>query len=201
MATNLRVEALLEAVPSDTRILDIGCVQHSAENASNDDWVHRELYDIGDEVVGLDYEYSEVQKLQDRGYNIVHGNAESFDLGETFDIVVAGELIEHLSNVGNFLDCVHDHLDEDGEFVLTTPNPWAFHRFKQAGFGEVFANEEHTCWFDERTIRQILNRHQFEITTVKYIKASTPGITSSLYRLGLELLGGTSLLVHAKPIQ
>jgi hypothetical protein len=63
MATNLRVETLLNAVPSDTRILDIGCVQHTAENASNEDWVHQELYDIGEEVVGLDYEADEVRKL------------------------------------------------------------------------------------------------------------------------------------------
>lgn len=199
MPANLRVEALLSAVPSDTRILDIGCVQHTAENASNEDWVHRELYDIGDEVVGLDYEATEVRKLQERGYNIIHGDAESFDLEETFDVVVAGELIEHLSNVGNFLDCVHDHLEEDGEFILTTPNPWAFHRFKQAGFGEIFANEEHTCWFDERTLRQVLTRHQFDVDSIEYIKASTPGITSLLYRFGFPLLGGTSLLVCATP--
>jgi 2-polyprenyl-3-methyl-5-hydroxy-6-metoxy-1,4-benzoquinol methylase len=134
-----------------------------------------------------------------QGYNIIHGDAQNFDLGDTFDVVIAGELIEHLSNVGGFLDCVHEHLEGDGEFILTTPNPWAFHRFKQAGFGEVFANKEHTCWFDERTLQQVLTRHQFEVTSIEYVKASTTGITSLLYRFGFQMLGGTSLLVRSTP--
>lgn len=199
MSGNLRVEALLNAVPQDTKILDLGCVQHSAEKASNEDWVHGRLYDVGEKVVGLDYEAEEVERLREQGYDVVHGDAENLSLDERFDVVVAGELIEHLSNVGNFLDGVHDHLRPSGEFVMTTPNPWAFHRFKQALFGDVFSNEEHTCWFDERTLRQLLGRHGFEVEELVHVKASDPGITSALYALGFRVLGGTSILVRATP--
>lgn len=199
MSRNLRVEALLDAIPPDSKILDIGCVQHEAEKAENDDWVHGQLYDISDDVLGLDYREEEVRRLEERGYNVVHGDAEALDLGQRFDVVVAGELIEHLSNIGLFLDGVRDHLRPEGELIMTTPNPWAFHRFKQAFSGEVFANEEHTCWLDERTLRQVLKRHGFQATEMTYVKASDPGITSLLYDLGFQVVGGTSLLVRASP--
>lgn len=201
MPRNLRVEALLDAVPAEAKVLDLGCVQHSAEKASNEDWVHGELYDVADKVVGVDYERKEVEKLRKQGYNVVHGNVEELDLDDTFDVVVAGELVEHLSNVGNFLDSVRDHLRPEGEFIMTTPNPWAFHRFKQAVFGEVYSNEEHTCWFDERTLTQVLDRHEFEVNDVIYVRASDPGITRLLYDVGLRTIGGTSLLVKARVAQ
>lgn len=201
MSRNLRVRALLDAIPPGTKILDVGCVQHSAEKESNDDWLHGQLYEIGDEVVGLDYEEAEVARLQERGYDVICGNAESLDLDERFDVVVAGELIEHLSNVGGFLDGAREHLRPGGELIVTTPNPWAFHRFKQAVFGEVFANEEHTCWFDERTLRQVFARHGFEVTEVRHVRASDPGITRLLYDLGFDRLGGTSVLVRATPAE
>lgn len=201
MTRNRRVEALLDAVPPSSKILDLGCVQHSVEKASNDDWVHGELYDIGDEVVGLDFQKEEIEKLQDRGYNVVHGDAENLDFDEQFDVVVAGELIEHLSNVGDFLDGVREHLPPDGELIMTTPNPWAFHRFKQALFGGVYCNEEHTCWFDERTLRQVLDRHGFDVSEIEHVKASDPGITSLLYDFGFHILGGTSILIRATPAE
>ena len=199
MTQNQRVNALLDTIPVGSKILDLGCVQHSVKNASNDDWVHGKLYDIGDKVIGLDYQKEAVEQLRDRGYNVISGDAENLDLDERFDVIIAGELIEHLSNVGRFLDGVREHLRPDGELILTTPNPWAFHRFKQALFGSVYCNEEHTCWFDERTLRQVTDRHGFEITQLDYVKASDPGITSLLYTFGFDVLGGTSILIRATP--
>lgn len=201
MSSNRRVEALVDTVPRGRSVLDIGCVQHSTENMDNNDWVHAKLYNVAEEVLGVDYLETEVRQLQQEGYNVVCADAEQMDLDRTFDVVVAGELIEHLSNIGSFLDTVHDHLERDGELILTTPNPWAFHRFKQALFGDVNANDEHTCWFDETTLRQVLERHGFHVRRVKYVTPSTKGITSLFHSLGFELLGGTSLLVIATPMK
>lgn len=198
---NKRMQALLEAAKPADSILDIGCIQHDSENASKTDWVHQHLYNITDDVTGLDYLEAEVAKLKSQGYNVVCADAQAFDLDRTFDTIVAGELIEHLSDFGGFLDCCRRHLEPDGKLVMTTPNPWSFHRFKQALLRDnVDCNPEHTCWLDERTLRQLLKRHGFE-ADIEYVRPTTGGITRALYDMGQETIGGTSLLVTAKPTE
>lgn len=196
---NKRMQALLEAVQPADSILDVGCIQHDSANASKTDWLHQHLYNITDDVTGLDYLEEDVAELNERGYNVVCADAQDFDLGRTFDTIVAGELIEHLSDLGDFLDCCRRHLQPDGKLVMTTPNPWSFHRFKQALLkDDVYCNPEHTCWLDERTIRQLLGRHGFR-AEIEYVRPTTGGVTRVLYDLGQETIGGTSLLVKATP--
>lgn len=193
-----RVVALLNAVPEDGSILDIGCVQHDADNANDRNWLHGHLYDGPREVLGVDILADDLAELRSRGYNVTYADAEALDLGRQFDTIVAGELIEHLSNVGAFLDGVRRHLRDDGQFLLTTPNPWAFVRFRQLVVsGDVAVNPEHTSWFDERTIQQVFARHGFE-ADVEYIRPKAPGATSLLYQLGFDVIGSTHLLVRAR---
>lgn len=194
-----RVRALLDAIPPSESILDIGCVQHDATNAASDDWLHQYLYELGDDVLGIDYLDDEVAALREAGYSVETADAEALDLGNQFETVVAGELIEHLSNVGAFLDGVHDHLRPDGRFVLSTPNAWAVNHFLQAVTGPVNCNAEHTCWFDERTLRQVLARHGFAVDRVEYVRGPDPGLRRLLYALGVEVLGGVTLVVVARP--
>ncbi|MFC7154863.1 class I SAM-dependent methyltransferase [Halomarina halobia] len=196
--SNLRTRALLEAVPVGGSILDIGCVQHDAAAEHSNEWVHKYLYEIGDEVLGLDYLEDDVETLTDRGYDAVCADAQNFDLDRTFDTIVAGEIIEHLADLGGFLESVHRHLAPDGTFVLSTPNAWTFHRFRQALLRQdVSCNPEHICWFDERTIRQLLARHGFAIDRLEYVRPTEPGLSRLLYDLGRETIGGASLLVTA----
>ena len=207
---NPRIDIILEEIDSADDILDIGCVQHSAKKENRGDhWLHGELQDYANSVIGLDYLEEEVKKLDEKGYNVVCANAEDFDLGRTFDTIVAGELIEHLSNPGQFLDCVYEHLRPGGRLLLTTPNPWYIRRFFEALLlGEVHVNPEHTCWFDERTLTEILSRQGLRLKSFQY--ASAPrfkatlslesidaSITRTVRRIGFDTLTGYSIVAVA----
>jgi SAM-dependent methyltransferase len=61
----------------------------------------------------------------------VQANAENFHLGRKFDVIVAFDLIEHLTNPGLFLQCCKEHLVPGGQIILTTPN--AYNLFLMAG--------------------------------------------------------------------
>jgi SAM-dependent methyltransferase len=197
---NERVRALVEAVPADASVLDLGCVQHDASAAASDAWVHDHLVDKCERVVGVDYLPDEVATLRQQGYDVRCGDATALDLGEQFDVVVAGELIEHLADLAGFLDSVAQHLRSDGRFLLTTPNPWLFHRFKQALIADsVACNDEHTCWLDEQTLRQLLGRHGFVVERIDHVRPTDAGLSQVLFDLGRSQLGGASLLVVAAP--
>lgn len=76
-------------------------------------------------LTGVEYDSRLVTMSQNKSKKarIFQGNAESFDLnGEKFDIIVSLQVIEHLYNPDLMIDCVKKHLNQNGIFILTTPN-------------------------------------------------------------------------------
>lgn len=70
-------------------------------------------------------------------------------------------------------------MKEDGVLILTTPNVFFFRRFFQIIFYEdVVVNPEHTCWFDEKTIKQLAERHNFYVKKTIYLE-----IKRKLYKI------------------
>jgi 2-polyprenyl-3-methyl-5-hydroxy-6-metoxy-1,4-benzoquinol methylase len=154
-------------------ILDIGCAATQLENLKekieSNLWLHEELTKRFSKVVGIDIKKKEIQELKKIGYDVRYGNAEDFELNEKFDTIVAGELIEHLSNPGKFLDACWNHLKEGGKVILTTPNPFWFEFIIRKNFKRLYVNPEHTAWYDERVLTQLAKRHRFEVVEIKYI--------------------------------
>lgn len=183
------------------RVLDIGCVQHDPKKRHDPNWLHQHLYEPAESVLGVDMDCEVVKKLQEAGYNVVTGNAEFLDMDEQYDYVVAGELIEHLSNPGEFLQAVKDRLTNGGRLILTTPNVWCWARLKYlVQKNGVPCNPEHTHYHDEATLRQLFERHGYHVN-IKYVGPMSEGITRWLHGMPvrqLKRLGSTQLLAIAK---
>ena len=77
-------------------VLDVGCVDHTATLEATDTWLHKHIVRSATSAVGLDLLESEAAKLREKGYDIRSGDACSVSLDQTFDVVVAGEIIEHV---------------------------------------------------------------------------------------------------------
>ncbi len=154
-------------------VLDLGCVDHNAMQASKSDWLHGRIKEVASSLMGLDYAEEQVAALRDRGYNVVHGNVETVKLGRTFERIVAGELIEHLSNPGLFLQNMRDHLSPGGKILLTTPNPFCPKRFLEIIFrGRTLVNPEHVAWYCPTTLRTLFRRHDYSDVTVYFVNNS-----------------------------
>lgn len=152
------------------KVLDLGCVRHDLKETEKADWLHGHLKQQAKYLVGVDYLEEETAALRARGYNVLHANVETMDLGDEFEVIVAGDLIEHLNNFGMFLDRVSAHLAPEGTFLLTTPNPINPMRFFQVLFlGRTLSNREHTCWFTPEVLGQLLRRYNLEIVQVAYV--------------------------------
>ncbi len=79
--------------------------------------------------LGIDIEEKEIIKMKKEGYNVICANVETMQLNLKFDVIIAGELIEHLHNPGLFLNTLYEHLRDEGKLILTTPNPFNFRSF------------------------------------------------------------------------
>lgn len=151
-------------------VLDVGCVDHDAgQESSNSPWLHGVMKNVAKEITGVDFENEEVNKLNKKGYNIVVGNVETINLGKFYDLIVAGELIEHLSNPGIFLDNMNKQLKEDGRLILTTPNTYCLrYVLKNIVTGMVVPNPQHTFYFDYFTLKELCERHNFVVEKSYY---------------------------------
>jgi len=149
-------------------VLDLGCVNHNPLDYRSKYWVHKALCSVASYCIGMDIHEEGIKYLQGKGYNVFVGNAENFELGRKFDVIVAGEIIEHLGNVSSFIECAKSHLNPSGVLLLSTPNPWHWRFIVKGLFScDVGPNPEHACWFCLATITQLLRRHNMAVKEVK----------------------------------
>jgi 2-polyprenyl-3-methyl-5-hydroxy-6-metoxy-1,4-benzoquinol methylase len=153
-------------------VLDVGCIDHSAETAiaGGSKWLHHRIRDAAAQVVGLDVLEDDAARLNALGYDIVVGSAESFSLGRTFEVIVAADVLEHLSNIGTFLDTARSHMTSASRLVLTTPNPFSIGQVAHVILrNEVAVNAEHTVWLDPSVMLELLTRHRFAATEFAWL--------------------------------
>ncbi len=157
-----KFERILELC-AGKEVLDCGCVGSKLETVSDMPTTsHHNIAKASSHCVGVDIVADEVDRRKAAGYDVRLANVETMKLGQTFDVVVAADLIEHLSNAGAFLDRVHEHLRPNGLLCLVTPNPLSANVvFKSLVGIRSRVNPEHTCWYDPQTLQQLLWRHGF----------------------------------------
>lgn len=164
-----RFEAVRPLVTGGS-VLDIGC----ASRFGRPDWLHGLLAAEVPDLVGIDINEVTLAKVAAEGYDVRVGDARAFDLGRRFDVVFAGELIEHLDDVGGFLRSARRHLAPRGRLVLTTPNAFYVGNFVYRVGGQAQVHPEHTCWFCEDTLRRVLDMNGFTDVVITYTGHESP---------------------------
>lgn len=184
---------IIEKFVSNKDVLDIGCVDHEFDNSNS---LHNFICSKAKSCIGIDIEREQIQKMVDKGYECYYADAENFNLGKKFDVIVAGELIEHLFNPGNFLNSVKKHMRKDSIFILTTPNPFFFKYI----LGAIFSNnpgirDDHTCLFDVYTLSYFLDSHGFKIIDSYWINFSERKYKLAYWLSFLKYLNANFLIV------
>jgi SAM-dependent methyltransferase len=181
-------------------VLDVG----AGSGINRPDWMHAAVASVATQVVGVELDPDLAVQARERGYDVIEADAQRLDLGRTFEVVWAGELIEHLSCAGGFLDGARRHLVPGGRLVLTTPNAFAVSNFVYRLGGRPRVNRGHTCWYDETTLAQLLRRHGYEVVEIAYLTHVTPGRLRALLAGAVRSvlprhLAENTLLVVATP--
>lgn len=156
------------------KVLDLGCLRHYAKFADSPDWLHGQIRSVAKELIGIDYCKSEVTELNQRGYNILYGDVtKPIDLTDEFEVIVAGDLIEHLSNFEGFFENCKRLLTSGGSLLVTTPNPFYVGEFHFVSFKRSYLmNPEHTCWIDPFALNQLVSRFGFKIRELYFLNDS-----------------------------
>lgn len=141
-------------------VLDIGVVGHTVERSHDPLWKHELIRKVASRVVGIDILEEPVLSLKQRGYDIRLVDATSdVDMGERFDRVVIGDVIEHVDNPISLLRFASRHLESGGRIMCATPNPFYIgHILDIFRDGLVIANAEHVAWITPTNALEIAHR-------------------------------------------
>ena len=174
-----RVDCILNYLQPSHKVLHIGCC--GMEEDFVQEWkagtsFHKYLHDLlGDNLIGVDINEKRVRELNDKGMKAVVGDAQNLpkSMGK-FDVIVAGELIEHLENPGLFLRSARSVLAKSPSMlILTTPNVLGgFFFYRHSILNKKEPWPEHVCYFSRTTITQLLEREGFSNITLHHCNYS-----------------------------
>ena len=179
---------LLALVGSGKRVLDVGC---------SSGYLARPLVARGCAVVGLELDPAAAAEARDVCEEVLVGDVESMELPfepGSFDVVLCGDLIEHLRDPEAFLARVRPFLKADGRLVLTTPNVanWAMRLGLLAGRWTYtergILDRTHTYLFTRSTLVETLERAGYRVVeldfTVPLPVARTPTTERVAHAIG-----------------
>lgn len=209
--------AFICAYAEGKRVLDCGvvgltCLDDKTRLEGIEDSLHWQVASVASQAVGVDNAAAVVRALRERypsmALRVASVETLDEDLAdeEPFELVILGDLIEHLSNPGRALDAVRSVVHPGGEVLLTCPNAFGAPNYLRFLLGGYREGADHVASYTKYTLGNLLRRHGFELVSVQTAlnrwPASPPRrllyrILSSLLRLFPEL-GGT-LLVVARP--
>ena len=159
---------LLELVGTGKRVLDVGC---------SSGYLARPLVQRGCTVVGIELDPEAAEAARSVCEDVLVGDVETMELpfaAESFDVVLCGDLIEHLRGPEQFLARVRPYLRLDGRIVLTTPNVanWAMRLGLLAGRWRYtergILDRTHLHLFTRKTLVETLERAGYRIVELDH---------------------------------
>lgn len=185
-------------------ILDIGCYDGTflslIKNRNNN-------------FFGIEASEWAAQKARENGIEVQKIFFDSMDkmqyADNFFDIVVAGEIIEHIFDTDFFLEEIRRVLKPGGHLIISTPNIASLGRRLLLFFGinpiiELSPNEPdssgHIRYFTHKTLKKILEKHGFKIlfSQSDLVNFSSDGKMKSLFLARIFPKFGASIIFFAK---
>lgn len=119
--------------------------------------MHREIVKAAKKCYGIDREDGDGVV----GFNcdsVLEGKLPVFD---GVELVVCGEVVEHLSNPGYFLDRLFNQYQVP--VIITVPNAFSSAAASVLRSGTENVNNDHVAWYSYTTLKTLLTRVGYEI--------------------------------------
>jgi len=153
-------KALRPHLAATGRLLDIGCGFGSFLQAAAPEFR---------ECVGLDISQEACQRVRNKGFRAIEGDAELLDLGQElpFDAVVMTDLIEHIYDLDAFMTRLVAVTKPGAAVLVLTPDYNSWLRRVSGARWVSFKVPEHVSFFTRRTLTELFVRHGFRILTAR----------------------------------
>ncbi len=159
---------------SGKRVLDIGVCEHDFSYLAKERWRHKVIKENAAYCLGVDILQEMIDELNRQGYNIRYADATSdIYLGEKFDVVFIGDVIEHVDRPADLLRFAKRHLLPGGKIIVTTPNPFYYRFFlENIRYGTSRTNLEHVVWISPFMALELSRRTGLKLSRYVFFKHS-----------------------------
>lgn len=159
----------LSELVRNKRVAHIGFVDRGYREAQDarHTWLHAHLSKTAASIVGIDLDEEGVERARKEGFEAHVADCRDPDALrtlhlESFDLVLAGEVIEHIDEPGAFLDGLHVLTAPDGKLCVTTPNAYSAVNTLAALVGVEVIHPDHIALYSWRTLTELLRRHGWQ---------------------------------------
>jgi 2-polyprenyl-3-methyl-5-hydroxy-6-metoxy-1,4-benzoquinol methylase len=160
----------------DKEILHVGCTDFpfTEDRVINGTLLHSQLEKVAKKIIGIDLSEESISILKSHGiYSVMVMNAEKILLEQDYDLIIAGDVIEHLSNPGLFLQQVPHLLRSDGILVISVPSAFSFISSLWLWIsGNEHVHLDHCYYFSPKTLTQLCNRYQLFPISLVYLNVN-----------------------------
>jgi hypothetical protein len=202
-----RIE-LLESLARNRKVIHVGCADHIPlvkEKMDKGAWLHGCLKKVAERIIGLDIDSSAIEVLRNMGItdiypsNIMNEPVIEEISGTHWDIIIVGEVIEHVNNPIEFLKSIKEKYGFCvDELVVTTPNAFRLNNLINTLKNNEYINSDHRYWFTPYTLGKLITLSGMEVIDFYLVNNSGKKnrIKSKLIRL-FPLLNET-IVMHAR---
>lgn len=150
-------------------VLHLGCAvsPYTRKRIESGRHLHLGLARVAGELVGVDLDAPSLALLEEHvpaDTLFCHDVEKRFPeaLARPFDVVLAGELLEHLERPGDFLENVKRAMGPNSVLLVTTPNAFSVKKWLHFCMGNEAQNPTHVMVHTPATISALLRRHEFD---------------------------------------
>jgi SAM-dependent methyltransferase len=174
------------------RVIHVGFVDTGCQTmqAASGAWLHGHLDDAASSLVGIDVNESGVADAVAAGYEAYAADCRDPEALAALGIapaqlVIAGEVIEHLDDPGAFLAGLQSLVAPGGQLIVTTPNAYGLFNVLASLARREINHPDHVMMFTWQTLTNLASRHGWApVETRVYVPSvkdlSGAGLTARL---------------------
>ena len=161
--------SFVRKLKKNKKILDVGCTDMPNIRIDNN-FLHKKICENVNKkvkVLGVDYNKNKIKKMQSKGYNCINANILEKFTSQKFDLIIAGEIIEHIPDQNTFISSLKNLLSKKGKIIITTPNPNGI--MSVLGYWlckNERGGEGHVLWQSPKTLKLLCLKNQLLVKKV-----------------------------------
>lgn len=165
------------------KVLHLACAAWPATKMWCDDGslLHLRMLSVAERCAGFDWSEPGLKILKEQGVADLHRlnllepeqvEAGWGQLGFEPDLVVAGELLEHLDRAGMVLENCRRMMQPESKMIITVPNAFSVRNLLHVLRGYEKVAPDHVAYYSYSNVRELVERNGFQLDRVTWYRYS-----------------------------